>query len=63
MQQANSGSNVYQFRNGLLCKLVGDHFCPIIPDSNSTTVHVVLADLHESALGGHVGRRKLLALA
>ena len=47
----------------MLCKLVGDHFCPIIPDPDSTTVHVILADLHESALGGHVGRRKLLALA
>ena len=40
---------------------MGDHFCPIIPDVNSTTIDVILSDLHASALGGHLGRRKLLA--
>ncbi len=45
----------------MLCKIVGDHFCPINPDMKSTTVDVILSELHTSALGGHLGRRKLLA--
>ena len=40
-----------------------DHFCPVIPSRDSTTVRVILSDLHGSALGGHVGRKKLLDLA
>ena len=44
----------------MLCKLVGDHFCPVLPDKGSTTVQVVLGDLHSSSLGGHLGARKLL---
>jgi Integrase zinc binding domain/Integrase core domain len=27
-----------QFRNGLLYKLIDDHFCPVIPDRNSSSV-------------------------
>ncbi|MDY6966902.1 MAG: integrase zinc binding domain-containing protein, partial [Halobacteriota archaeon] len=41
-------------------KLVDDHFCPVIPDSSSSSVHVILSDLHNSALGGHLGFKKLL---
>ena len=48
------------YRNGLLCRLVKDHFCPVIPDVSSSTVKVILHDLHSSALGGHLGRTKLL---
>jgi hypothetical protein len=44
----------------LLCKLVEDHFCPVLPDATSSSVHVVLSDLHNSALGGHLGFKKLL---
>ena len=51
------------YRNELLCKLVGDTFCPVLPDRNSSTVDVVLADLHNSALGGHLGFRKMFELA
>ena len=46
----------------MLCKLVGDHFCPILPKSDVTLINCVLADLHCSALGGHVGPKKLLKL-
>ena len=46
----------------MLCKLVGDHFCPVLPDNTSSTIDVVLSDLHSSALGGHLGYRKLLKL-
>ncbi len=53
---------MYVFRNGVLCKLVGDTFCPIIPSSESPSVRVVLADLHSSALAGHFGVKKLLKL-
>lgn len=37
-----------------------DVFCPVIPEPGSSSVDVVLSDLHNSALGGHLGFRKLL---
>jgi Integrase zinc binding domain len=39
---------------------VGDTFCPVIPTSDSTSINVILSDLHSSALGGHLGFKKLL---
>ena len=51
---------MFVYRNGILCKLVQDHFCPILPDNKSSTVQVLLSDLHSSALGGHLGFKKLL---
>ena len=51
---------MFVYRNGILCKLVHDHFCPVLPDNKSSTVQVLLSDLHSSALGGHLGYRKLL---
>ena len=42
---------------------MSDHFCPVIPERSSSTVQVVLHDLHDSALGGHLGRKKLLDAA
>ncbi len=50
------------FRFGILCKLVGDIYCPIIPSAESPNVRFVLADLHSSALAGHFGVKKLLKL-
>ena len=44
----------------MLCKLVDDTFCPVIPEASSSSVDVILSDLHNSALGGHLGFRKLL---
>ena len=46
----------------MLCKLIDDHFCPVIPVDNKQLINVILADLHCSGLGGHVGPRKLLKL-
>ncbi len=46
----------------MLCKLVGDTFCPTIPSADSPSVCVVLTDLHASALAGHFGVKKLLKL-
>ena len=40
--------------------MVGDTFCPVIPTASSTSVTVILNDLHSSALGGHLGFKKLL---
>ena len=53
---------MFVFRIDVLCKLVKDTFCPIVPDYHSSTVNVILSDLHSSALGGHLGYRKLLRL-
>ena len=44
----------------MLCKLVGDHFCPIIPKGDEDLISVILRDYHSSALGGHLGSKKLL---
>ena len=62
MAQAEQGSSLYVYRDHVLCKLVGDHFCPILPSKDSSTVEIVLSDMHASALGGHLGARKLLKL-
>ena len=37
-----------------------DTFCPVIPTSDSTSINVILSDLHSSALVGHLGFKKLL---
>lgn len=47
-------------RNELLCKLVDKDLCPVVPDSSRGSVHVILSDLHNSALAGHLGFGKLL---
>lgn len=57
---AQDGSSVYQYRHGLLCKLVEDNFCPVVPTINSSSIKVILSDLHNSSLGGHLGYKKLL---
>ena len=51
------------FKFGILCKLVGDTYCPVIPSAESPSVRVVLADLHSSALAGHFGVKNILKLA
>lgn len=56
---ATKGDPSVQFRDGVLCKIVGDTFCPVIP-RNGTLVPVILRELHCSALGGHLGKAKLL---
>lgn len=44
----------------MLCKLVDDTFCLVVPVSSSSSVDVILSDFHNSALGGHLGYKKLL---
>lgn len=45
----------------MLCKLVGDNFCPVIPSDDFELISVICSDAHSSALGGHLGDRKMLA--
>ena len=44
----------------MLCKLVADTFCPVIPPDDLDLLHVVLADYHSAALGGHLGAKNML---
>ena len=57
---ADSGDATYQRRDGVVCKLVYDEFAPVIP-GNDTLRSVILREYHASALGGHMGEKKLLA--
>ena len=50
----------FQYRNELLCKLVDDNFCPVVPTVGSSSINVILSDLHNSSLGGHLSYKKLL---
>lgn len=43
-------------------KLVGDTFCPVIPTDDKSLVQIILEDLHSSALGGHMGPKKMTSL-
>jgi hypothetical protein len=61
-EAAKNGSLEFQYRNGLLCKLIDDHFCPVLPDPSSSSIHVILSDMHNSALGGHLGFKKLMKI-
>ena len=61
MGLARAGSAEWQLRDGLLCRLVADHFCPVIPVGDEDIINVILRDYHASALGGHLSTKKLLA--
>lgn len=50
-------------RDGIVCKVIGGKFLPYIPRENVRLVQYLLHGLHDSALGGHVGREKLFKLA
>ena len=43
-----------------MSKLVADNFCPVIPGSDTNLKHVIMRDIHASALGGHMGVKKML---
>ena len=57
---ADSGDATYQRQDGVVCKLVSDEFAPVIP-GNDTLCLVLLWKYYASALGGHMGEKKLLA--
>jgi hypothetical protein len=52
----------YTLRNNVLCKLVEDVFCPVIPTDDAALIRIILEDLHASALGGHMGPKKMVRL-
>ena len=56
---ATKGDPSVQFHDSVLCKIVGDTFCLVI-SRNGTLVLVIIIELHSSALGGHIGKAKLL---
>jgi hypothetical protein len=63
MQQVEQGhGGAYASRNGVLCKLVGDVFCPVVPTDDQSLIQIILEDLHASALGGHMGPKKMVRL-
>lgn len=62
LAKKESNSSAYSFRNGILVKLVGETFCPVIPTDDDALIRVILEDLHASALGGHMGPKKMLSL-
>ena len=56
---AKTGNTTWQYRDDILCKLVDGTFCPVVPTSDSSSVQIILHELHSSALGGHFGAKKL----
>ena len=56
---ATSGDSIFQFRDGVLCRLTNDIFTPVIPPRQEL-IDTILSQLHSSALGGHLSEKKLL---
>ena len=61
--RCNSDGVTWSVRNGVYCKLIGDYHAPIVPACDRELVHVILLELHASALGGHLAYRKMYDLA
>ena len=50
---------MYALRNGVICRLQGDYFAPVIPPSDADLKRLVFTELHSSGLGGHLALRKM----
>ena len=50
------------YRMGVLCKLLGDYYAPVIPPNDDVLIESILSELHSSALGGHLSFKKMLAI-
>ena len=59
---SNRSGRLYDIRQGVLCRLVEDVYVPVLPSSDRDLVDAVCAELHSSALGGHLSVRKMYAL-
>ena len=53
---------LYSYRMGVLCRLIGDYYAPVIPPTASELIRAILSELHASALGGHLSFKKMLQL-
>ena len=62
VEAAKDRSSDVCYRDWVLCKLIGDHFAPIVP-RDDVLVQIILCDIHASALGGHLAEAKMLAKA
>lgn len=49
----------FSIRNELVVRLVGDTFVIVLPSDAVELREAILSELHQSALGGHLGRKKL----
>ena len=61
-EKAAAGTDAFSVRNDMVVRLVGDVFVPVIPDDATDLIQGILRKVHASALGGHLGRRKMEAL-
>ena len=46
----------------MLCRLVEDAYIPVLPSADRELVDAVCAELHNTALGGHLGVRKMYSM-
>ena len=51
----------YSLSSGIACKLIADYHAPIIPASDTDLIHLILSEVHCSALGGHLSYDKMYA--
>ncbi len=51
--------HTYAVRNGVVCRLQGDYFAPVVPPSDRDLQRLILLELHSSGLGGHLALRKM----
>ena len=50
----------FSVRNGVVCKLIRDHYAPVIPPSDNDLKQLLCLELHAGGLGGHVSFDKML---
>ena len=43
----------------MVCKLIKDHYAPVVPPNDHDLKHVIMLELHSSALGGHLSVAKM----
>ena len=49
----------FAVRNGVLCKLQGDLYAPVIPPGAAELKRLLFLEVHMAVLGGHLGFHKM----